>query len=175
MDDRTLYEILIHLDIESWQSIASDKSLLLVDDQMLRLGSSSSENVIIPAQNGSYRDAAALRDDILQKVDVLITEYYRVHPLTTNGFNRQVEALFTHYGVQAFSAPVGQLPDRSLFVDVGTVVAESIDSPRHRYGVYYEYDLPISESALIQAVRNWLSSGQAYECYLSMNVCRYSC
>ena len=96
-------------------------------------------------------------------------------PLSQNEFNRQVEALFEAYGASAFAAVAGQYPKYTLFVEDDKVVAESAESPRHRYGACCELDQALSDAALDVRVRQWLSGGEAYSLYLSMNVCRYSC
>jgi hypothetical protein len=96
-------------------------------------------------------------------------------PLSQNEFNRQVEALFETYGASAFAALASQYPKYTLFVEDDKVVAESAESPRHRYGAFCELDHALSGTALDDRVRQWLSSGEAYSLYLSMNVCRYNC
>ena len=95
--------------------------------------------------------------------------------LSQSDFNQQVEQLFALHGVAAFAAPSGYYPQFTLFVEEETVVAESASSPRHRYGAFCELDKPLVGAALEKHVRHWLSSGEAYALYLSMNVCRYNC
>ena len=95
--------------------------------------------------------------------------------LSQSDFNQQVEQLFALHGAAAFAAPSGHYPQYTLFVEEETVVAESASSPRHRYGVFCELDQPLAGAALEKHVRQWLSSGEAYALYLSMNVCRYNC
>ena len=75
----------------------------------------------------------------------------------------------------AFAAVAGQYPKYTLFVEGDRVVAESAESPRHRYGAFCELDHVLSGVASDDRVRQWLGSGEAYSLYLSMNVCRYSC
>ena len=95
--------------------------------------------------------------------------------LSRSDFDRQVEALFGQHGARAFAALEGQYPERTLFVEGEQVVAESADSPRHRYGTFCELEEPLSGAALEAHVRQWLASGDAYELYIGMNVCRYNC
>jgi hypothetical protein len=97
-----------------------------------------------------------------------------IGPLTRDDFNKQVRELFDQHGIEAFAAPAGQLPARSLFVDNGEIVAEPADSPRHRYGAYCEMPAGNLMDVATQ-VEKWLNSGEAYDLYLSMNVCRYNC
>lgn len=85
-------------------------------------------------------------------------------------FREQVEALFDHHGASAFAALAGTLPPMTLFVDGQNVVADSEQSPRHRYGVYCELNHPLHDEALAQYMRRWLESGEAYSTYISMKV-----
>lgn len=96
-------------------------------------------------------------------------------PLSQAEFDRQVEALFEIHGASAFAAVAGQYSQYTLFVDGDRVVAEAVESPRHRYGAFCELDHALNGAALDDRVRQWLSSGEAYSLYLSMNVCRYNC
>lgn len=95
--------------------------------------------------------------------------------LTQTEFNQQVEKLFAAHGAAAFAAAGGQYPQYTLFVVDDQVVAESADNPRHRYGAFCELDHALNDAARDAHVRRWLSSGEAYNLYLSMNVCRYNC
>ena len=95
--------------------------------------------------------------------------------LSRSAFDRQVEALFEQHGAAAFAALEGHYPERTLFVEGDRVVAESADSPRHRYGTFCELEEPLDGAALEAYVRQWLASGDAYELYIGMNVCRYNC
>ena len=79
------------------------------------------------------------------------------------------------HGASAFAAAAGRYPQYTLFVEGDRVVAESAESPRHRYGAFCELDHALSDTASDDRVRQWLSSGEAYGLYMSMNVCRYSC
>ena len=95
--------------------------------------------------------------------------------LSQADFSQQVQALIAEYGVAAFVAPLGQYPQYTLFVDGETVVAEVSSSPRHRYGGFCELSNSLKGGDLDRYVQQWLNSGEAYQLYLSMNVCRYDC
>ncbi|WP_322629614.1 hypothetical protein [Halothiobacillus sp.] len=95
--------------------------------------------------------------------------------LTQTEFNQQVETLFAMHGATSFAAGAGNYPLHTLFVDGDRVIPESADSPRHRYGAFCELDHALNDAARDAHVRRWLSSGEAYNLYLSMNVCRYNC
>ena len=95
--------------------------------------------------------------------------------LSQADFNQQVQKLFDVHGAAAFAAPAGQSPQYTVFVDGETVVAEGSASPRHRYGTFCELSRLLANDALVAYVQKWLERGEAYNLYLSMNVCRYSC
>lgn len=103
--------------------------------------------------------------------------------LSQTDFNQQVEELFAIHGAAAFAAPLGETPRYTLFVDGERVVAESAESPRHQYGAFCALETALEAAleaklkgdALDEHVRAWLDSGEAYELYLGMNVCRYDC
>ena len=95
--------------------------------------------------------------------------------LARHDFDTQVRALIAEHGAAAFAAPWPGPAQRTLFVDGQIVRAEAADSPRHRYGAFYELDEPLASAALDQRVIEWIQTGEAYEVYLGMNVCRYHC
>lgn len=163
------------LEKADWQALGSGQALLLIDDSYLTSGPANAPNVIIPPPTAPKQDPATLRAQTLNQATQLLEDYYRIHPLTAIGFKTQVEDLIRHLGVAAFTALPGRLPDYSLFVEAGSVVAESRQSPRHPYGVYCELTRPLTDTAMAQFFKLWLDSGEAYERYLSMNVCRYNC
>lgn len=95
--------------------------------------------------------------------------------LSRDDFDAQVAELIGQHGAEAFAGLWNQPPALTLFVEGQTVVAESADSPRHRYGAFCELDEPLTGAALTEWVQRWLHSGEAYELYVGMNVCRYHC
>jgi hypothetical protein len=95
--------------------------------------------------------------------------------LSKTEFNQRVEELFEAHGAASFAAVGGQYPRYTLFVVGDQVVVETADSPRHRYGAFCELDHVLDDVALDSHVRRWLRNGEAYNLYLSMNVCRYDC
>ena len=96
-------------------------------------------------------------------------------PLEKDDFNRQVRALIAKHGPEAFAALPGQYPQYTLFVEGDRVIAEGADSPKHRYGVFFERPARLTDEALAAALEEWLESGEAFDHYMSMNVCRYNC
>jgi hypothetical protein len=175
MNSQELRQKLEQLDDATWQQLLAGKALRLVDDERLELADATERNLIVPAQNDSGLDASSLRGLILDQARELVDAYYLRNPLSLNAFTRQVKSLMRHYGAAAFAAEYGELPERTLFVEVGDVLAETSESPRHRYGAYCELDEPLSGQALEERVAEWLDSHEAYEKYISMNICRYSC
>ena len=162
MNSTELLRQLQQIETASWQSLGRGQALLLVDDARLEFGAASAANVIIPPTSDSKPSPSTLREQALERASQLLEDYYRTHPLTAKGFSTQVDDLINRLGAVAFSAPPGQLPDCSLFVEAGTVVAEPRHSPRHRYGIYCELNRPLSGASLEQQVRHWLYSSEAY-------------
>ena len=158
------------LDGAVWRELVGGRALLLVDDQRFEPGSSGVPNVLIVPEEG-----VDLRQYCLDEAEEIYRQYYRTHPLTLAGFNRQVQALFDQYGPESFTAPEGQVAERTLFVDGGEVQAQSAESPTHRYGTYLELVPSVLPQSPGDKARQWLESGRAYDTYLSMNVCRYNC
>lgn len=176
MNSSRFIELLQELTTTAWQAVIDGQSILLQDDQDLTIGETNAANAIIGTPDAAD-DATpeALRQASLAEAEAILANYYLTHPLTRAGFAVQVQSLMTEQGAMAFAAAPGQLPLRTLFVDGGVVVAEQPDSPRHRYGAYCELERPMSETEAEERVRRWLERGEAYERYLSMNVCRYNC
>lgn len=96
-------------------------------------------------------------------------------PPSLTDFNTQVEALIADYGAAAFCAPEDQTPEFSLFVEDLQVIAEPRNAPRHPYGIYCRVKSGSTEQAMAQRLDSWLKSGEAYQEFLAMNVCRYNC
>ena len=103
------------------------------------------------------------------------TQFMRPQELQRADFDQQVAALIHHHGASAFAACWPNLSAYTLFVDEHAVIAEPADSPRHRYGAFCELDAPLTGTALTERVQLWLDSGEAFELYVGMNVCRYHC
>lgn len=154
------------------EGFARGAALRLVDDQLLAWGERSAADVIVAGLPVDAGDASAW---LLANAEELISGYYRLHPLTRAGFDLQARRLITDLGPAAFAAPAGQLPHCTLFVDGGELVAEPRGAARHRYGAYLELGRELAPVAIERAVEQWIASGEAYDRYLSMNVCRYNC
>ncbi len=96
-------------------------------------------------------------------------------PITLSNFNQQVERLFAEHGGGAFAAFRFEEPDFSLFVEDTTVVAEPKGSPRFPYGTFCELETALTGNELEAHMWHWLRSGEAYDQFLGMNVCRFGC
>lgn len=168
-------ELLEQLPDGSWRAIIDGAALLLVDDQGVDLGSRDAPNAIVTAVDGVSDHATRFRARVITESEEILAAYYRTHPVTQVGFNRQVVRLIEEHGAESFAAAPDTLPELTLFVDGGVVVAEPSDSPRHRYGTYCELDGSSRVTSVAKRVQLWVESDEAYQSYLSMNVCRYSC
>lgn len=167
--------LLNQLNDDDWQSVIDGNGLLLIDDQALEVGSATAPNVIVSLADYSVNDLSDIKKNIVADAEQILTQYYLQHPLSESGFNRQVDQYIKKYGATAFAARYDEVPQCTLFVEGGEVIAETSESPRHRYGVYCEIDQALSASAVEKQVRHWLANGEAYQQYLAMNVCRYNC
>ncbi len=168
-------ELLQQLGEDDWRALHHGEALLMVDDSHLQTGDRDQPNVIVNPDAFSAANADELKQQVMQQAGALLDQYYLTHPLTQQGFNQQVKELAAQSGYEAFSATPGKRPVRTLFVDGGEVVAEAPDSPRHPYGVYLQLERALEAEALQDAFNKWLESGEAYQRYLNMNVCRYNC
>ena len=167
--------LLNQLNDDDWQAIIAGSGLLLVDDQILKIGPATAHNTIVHSADYSSSDLSTIKNNVLSDAEQLLAQYYLRHPLSQTGFNRQVDRYIKKHGASAFAAIYGNIPQYTLFVDGGDVILESSESPRHRYGVYCEIDQSLTASAVEKQVNQWLANGEAYQQYLAMNVCRYNC
>ena len=160
-------DLLSQLSDDDWQALASGAFLLMVNDDAMQVIDREAHNVILYPGDFSVSDAAGLKQQVMQQAGELLNKYYLTHPLTPEGFKRQVRQLSETVDVSKLVAQPGQTPEHTLFVDVGEVVVESADSPRHRYGMFLELANITHESALKGAFDRWLESGEAYQSYLN--------
>ena len=170
MDPDTFRRLLAQLDLAA---LTGRRPLRLEADQRLAWGDGGEPDVIV----GDWPEGTAqqLADWLQAEAGQLLADYYRLHPLTREGFDHQAQVLFAHHGAGSFAAPPGEWPAFTLFVDGGCLVAEPRAAARHRYGAYCELPRAMDPGAVGDRVRTWLASGEAYERYLGMNVCRYNC
>lgn len=163
-------ESLLNLDEGLWRDVAQGGAILLLDDERFESGPAGHPNALVAPADGIDQ-----RDRYRNDPESLYREFYRTHPLSLAGFNRQVKALFEALGAESFTAQEGELARRTLFVEAGEVLAQAEDSPTFRYGTYLELTPGLLSRSPADKAWQWLNSGEAYETYLSMNVCRYNC
>ncbi len=175
MNAQTFENLLNELDAHSWDTLLGGAYLRLVDDEQLIVSEEDTPDRIIAGADFTAGDAAELKRTLLERAEDILHQYYRTHPLTQKGFNKQLRQLAEQHGIEAFMAVGGQRPDYTLFVEGGELVAEPKGSPRHPYGAFLELEQALPENKREDAFAKWLDSGSAYEQYLSMNVCRYNC
>ena len=175
MNEIIFIHLLRQLQKNDWQAVIEGQAVVLIDDARLEIGPADAPNAIITSPDQNTYDSATLMQESLANASTILSNYYLSHPLTMAGFNRQLEKLMDEYGATAFTAVTGQSAQYTLFVAGGEVIAENADSPRHRYGVFCELAAPLSAAAGETYIHKWLARGEAYEQYLSMNVCRYNC
>lgn len=182
MNSATFKEQLLQLTDQDLQALLDGASLVMVQDQSIIAVEeteieTNTHPVIISYEPDSARTQTAeeLRNELLQQADELLENYYRLNPLSQSGFDLQVKALALQHGVEAFSAVAGQTAEFTLFVEGNKVIAEPRNAPRHPYGAFLELQRPLQGPALEKRFSSWLRSAEAYQRYLSMNTCRYSC
>jgi hypothetical protein len=175
MNKQQFHKLLEQLTEDDWHCLNTGQAILMVDDQSLACGNPQSPNTIVKPPAGLLANQDALKQRVMEKSKNILENYYWTHALTRQGFNHQALALFEQHGADAFAAAVGELPQFTLFVDGGEVVAEPRNAPRHRYGVFYEIESRSFTRDISQRVLHWLQQGHAHERYLEMNVCRYNC
>ena len=158
-----------------WKAIFSGQALLMINDSELKVGSPDQPDVIVATHLVHATDPETLKQNSLNAADELYANYYRTHPLTLYGFNDQLHRLVKQYTLQTFCAAEGHRAERTLFVDSGQLIALDKEDPRHAYGVFCELPDLIKPSAIVNYLSHWIERGEAYEAYLSMNVCRYNC
>jgi len=97
------------------------------------------------------------------------------NPPSLTEFNKQVSDLIERFGATAFCAASDQFPEYTLFVEENKVIAEPRNAPRHPYGVYCNISVGLSDAEMAEQLNRWLTTGEAYQEFLAMNVCRYNC
>lgn len=92
MDYRQFCELLETLPDEAWQRVADDEALLMIDDEWLETGVSDAYEATITRESleQSWREIKSQR---LEQPAAAPAEFYRTHPLTRAGFDRQTRVL----------------------------------------------------------------------------------
>jgi len=175
MNNQEFLDQLIQLHDPDWQAVMEGKALLMIDDLALTVGDANADTVIIKGAKPAIESAEQLKQETIKNAASILDRYYFTHTLSRVGFDHQAQRHILAKGAEAFAATAGQWPAFSLFVEAGELLAIPAGSARHRYGAFCELDKALAQAAIKDRVEQWLHSGEAYQLYLSMNVCRYNC
>ncbi|MDG6778243.1 hypothetical protein QCB44_05950 [Thiomicrorhabdus sp. zzn3] len=176
MNVETYKQALNELSNDDYQAILEDDAALVVfQDKALTLGKPDEAYVIYELGDDQFDSVDALKAHLLEQAEEMLQEYYQYNPLSKMFFNQSLMDLINENDENAFVSMPGQEAKLKLFCENGKLVAEGPESPRFKYG----FNLHLKEKMLPQAisnkVKNWVQSGTAYEEYISVNVCRFSC
>lgn len=174
MNSEQFNETLEALDDRHYQAILEGAALVMQDDIALVLGRSEQAFVIFELGEERFESVSALKRSLMDRSEALIAEYYQFNPISKHHFNQQLNRLIETQGARAFVQLPSAEADLKLFVDQGVLVAEGGDSPRFKYGIGLALSEQYPSQAIENKVKNWLSSGNAYGDYISVNVCRFS-
>lgn len=170
MNESEFLSLLQQVDESDWKSVGNNRGILLIDDERLEIGPADHPHVIITRPTDTPDDTDQFTADTLANAASILADYYRTSRLSRKSFDQQVKALIQEHGSAEFCAPTGELPNLTLFVDGGEVIAETADNPRHKYGLFYELLGDSDRSSSHSRLENWLASGEAYGNYLAINV-----
>ncbi len=172
MNSNKFTELLAAMPEADWQALIDGQQLYMDNDLHLQIAAPGAAHAIMIEFLNADLSWQDLKSKVIEEAEELLRDYYRENFMTRKGFNHQLSALIDDHGAASFAAAAGEMPAMSVFVDGGDVVAEGPESPRYRYGAYCEVD---SVKFVDNLVKIWLESGEAYQTYLSMNVCRNNC
>lgn len=88
-------------------------------------------------------------------------------PLPREVFDAQLRSIVKTHGAEALIGRPDSPAKISVFAGAQALEVSGQDDPRHRYGLTYD--------GLPDAIEAWIANGEAYDDYLSMNICRFSC
>ncbi|KUJ72700.1 hypothetical protein [Thiomicrospira sp. WB1] len=175
MNATELKDALNALDDDAYQALMEGAGLVVEQDEGLSIGRPDQAFVMFELGDETFENAQALKASLLSRAEGLIDEYYQFNPLSKPFFNRQLMAYVQTYGPEAFVSMPGQSAQWVVFADGGELVCEDASSPRFDYGLHLRLDEKMPALAIKNKVKNWVQSGSAYEDYISVNVCRFSC
>lgn len=175
MNTEEFIQIVESADDEVLSALLDGKAIKLVDDERLIAGSTGAMHIIVRPGLFDFSSPENIRELLIEHAKELVFEYYRVNPLSQPGFDKQLFKLIESLGHASFASESGTYPQKTVFVEVGDVVAEGVESPRHKYGSFCEIAKGLDENAVVNTVERWINSGEAYRQYISSNVCRYNC
>ncbi|WP_321324931.1 hypothetical protein [Thiomicrorhabdus sp.] len=159
---------------ENYQEILDGAALIIFEDKALTLGKSQQAYVIFEMGDEKFNSTEELKKSLIERADDLILEYYQYNPISKMHFNNQLTALVKEHGANAFVTMPGQEASVKLFVEGSKVIVETNESERFKYGFCLVLNEKVLPQAVENKVKNWVSSGSAYDDYISVNVCRFS-
>ncbi|GAB6035245.1 hypothetical protein [Galenea microaerophila] len=163
------------LDDQALQAILDGHALKVEDDETLTIGRPNDAYVIYYLGDEQFDLIDTLKQSLLDRAEALVKDYYQFNPMSKTSFNRQLNALLQAHPTDYFVSMPGQPESGRIFVEEDTLVVEEKGSPRFKYGMALELSEKMTEQAISNKVKNWVSSGHAYQDYISINVCRFSC
>lgn len=159
---------------ENYQAILDGAALIIHEDKGLTLGKSQQAYVIFELGDENFDSSDALKASLIERAEDLIQEYYQYNPISKMHFNNQLQNLIKEHSANAFVTMPGQEATVKLFVEGSDVIVETNESPRFKYGFCLVLNEKVLSQAVENKVKNWVSSGSAYDDYISVNVCRFS-
>lgn len=174
MNSAQFKETLEALDDCHYQAILEGAAQVMQDDAALVLGKSDQAFVIFELGEERFESVSALKRSLMDRSEALIAEYYQFNPISKHHFNQQLNRLIETHGARAFVQVPSAEADLKLFVDQGVLVAKGVESPSFKYGLCLDLSEQYPSQAIENKIKNWLSSGNAYGDYISVNVCRFS-
>lgn len=176
MNVETYKQALNELSNDDYQAILEDDAALIVfQDKSLTLGKPDEAYVIYELGEDRFESVDALKAHLLEQADAMLHEYYQFNPLSKLFFNQSLTNIINENGENVFVSMPGQEAQLKLFCENGKLIAEGPESPRFKYGFNLNLKDKVLPQAVSNKVKNWVQSGSAYEEYISVNVCRFSC
>mgnify|MGYP000182741917 CR=1 FL=1 len=174
MNTEQFTQALTEFSDENYQAILDGAALIIFEDKALTLGKAQQAYVIFEMGDEAFDSIAELKASLIERSEDLIQEYYQYNPISKMHFNNQLNTLIREHGANAFVTMPGQEATVKLFIEGSHVIIETIESPRFKYGFCLVLKDKVLPQALENKVKNWVSSGSAYDDYISVNVCRFS-
>lgn len=159
---------------EAYQAILNNEGLIIHQDESLKIGSSDAAFVIYELGDDGFTTADQVKQYLLTNAEELMATYYQFNPISKEYFNRELNKVFAEHGADAFVSLTGKMPQKVFFVEDGKIVVEDESSIKFKYGIYLQIEDANSSMVKINKTKNWLQSGNAYQDYISTNVCRFS-
>ena len=174
MNAELFKQVLTEFSDENYQAILEGAALVIHEDKALTLGKTQQAYVIFEMGDETFDSTDALKASLIERATYLIEGYYQNNPISKMHFNRQLLAMIKEHGANAFVTMPGQQAQVKLFTQDGNVLLETKESPKFKYGFCLVLNDKVLPQAVENKVKNWVSSGSAYDDYISVNVCRFS-